>query len=139
MRCLLLAAALMSLLAGCMGAAPRRGAAQLDDYLPYAGAPVEQFRFYTLDSWQALTADQVVIWSDPFTAYLVKVMGPCPELAFTDRLGVTSTVGAVSRFESIVPRHDVRCPIEQIRPIDLKKMKVEQAARRAAEPPAAAR
>lgn len=135
MRGVLLAAALMSVLAACMGGAPRRGAAKLDDYLPYAGAPVDQFRVYQLDSWQALTADQVVIWSDPFTAYLVKVMGPCPELGYTEHIGVTSTVGNVSRFESIVLAHHVRCPIEQIRPIDLKTMKAERAARRATEQP----
>ena len=125
-------AAVLVLLAGCSGV-PRRGDAALDRYLPYAGPPVEQFHFYELDSWQAVAADRVVIWTDPFTAYLVRVRTPCTELAFTERLGVTSTVNTVSRLESIVPSHQNRCPIEEILPIDVKAMKADQAARRAAE------
>jgi hypothetical protein len=125
-------AAVVVLLAGCAGV-PRRGDAALDRYQPYAGPPVEQFHFYQLDSWQAVAADRVVIWTDPFTAYLVRVRTPCTELAFTERLGVTSTLNTVSRLESVVPSHQNRCPIEEIQPIDLKAMKADQAARRAAE------
>jgi len=128
----ILTAAVLVLLAGCAGV-PRRGDASLDRYQPYAGAPVEQFHFYELDSWQAVAPDRVVIWTDPFTAYLVRVRTPCTELAFTERLGVTSTVNTVSRLESIVPSRHNRCPIEEIRPIDLTAMKADPAARRAAE------
>jgi len=127
-----LAATVLALLAGCTGV-PRRGDAALERYQPFAGPPVDQFHFYHLDSWQAVGADRVVLWTDPFTAYLVRVRTPCIELAFTERLAVTSTLNSISHFESIVLPHQNRCPIEEIRPIDLKAMKADVAARRAQE------
>jgi hypothetical protein len=125
--------ALAALLAGCAGGALRRhAAAPLSDYVAYAGPPVASFHFFRLDSWQAVGPRQVVIWTTAFDAYLVTVREPCPELEFSERLGVTSTGGTVSKFESLLVGHGYRCPVEQIRPIDLKQMQVDRAAERAA-------
>ncbi len=57
---------------------------------------------------------------------------PCPRLEFVQRIGVTSTIETVSTLESIVLRDHERCPITQIRPIDLKRMNADRAAQRAA-------
>jgi hypothetical protein len=133
MKAMLQVLALAILVAGCAGGAPRRSERELlNDYLAYAGPPVDSFRFFRLDGWQSLGPNQLILWSTPWDAYLVTVAGPCPELEFTNRLGVTSTVGTVSRFESIVVRHHERCPIGEIRPLDLKQMKADRAAERAA-------
>jgi len=120
-------------LAGCAdGALRRHDGALLNEYLPYAGPPVDSFHFFHLDSWEAVGPYQVVIWTTPWDAYFVTVQSPCNGLAFANRLAVTSTVGSISKFESIVLRHDERCPILEIRPLDLKQMKADRAAERTA-------
>lgn len=120
-----------ALLAGCATTVPP-GEAPPDEYLPYAGAPVDEFHFFRLYDWQRAGKDRVVLWTDPGQAYLVTVMPPCVELDFTEYLGVSSTVQTVSRFESLFPgRHD-RCPITEIRPLDVKRLNADRAAARAA-------
>jgi len=125
--------ALVLLLGGCAGGALRRDADErLSDYLAYSGQPINSFPFFRLDGWQELSPTQLVIWSTAFDAYLVTVRWACPELAFTDRLGVTTTIQTVSTLDSIVLRHHELCPIGEIRPIDLKRMNADLAAQRAA-------
>jgi hypothetical protein len=121
---------LLALLGGCAGATRRN--ALLDEYLPYAGPPIDSFHFFRLDSWAVVGRYQVVIWVTPWEAYLVTVQSPCEQLAFTTRLAVTSTVNTISKFESILLRDHERCPVTEIRPIDLKAQKAARAAARAA-------
>ena len=128
----LTAAAALSLLVACTTGAPRRGVSALEEYRPYIGPPVASVHFFTLDSWNSVDDRHVVIYTTFNTAYLVEVDPPCPELGFTDRLGVTSTVGTISHFESLVVRNHQRCLIGEIRPIDIKHMKADRAAERAA-------
>jgi len=123
--------ALWALLAGCATTAPR-GDPQRDEYLAYAGAPLEEFHFFRLYDWQRAGKDRVVLWTDPGQAYLVTVMPPCVELDFSEYLGVSSTVQTVSRFESLFPGHRERCPITEIRPLDVKRLAADRAAARAA-------
>ena len=125
------AIALCALLAACAATAPR-GDPPPDEYLPYAGAAVDEFHFFRLYDWQRAGRDRVVLWTDPGQAYLVTVMAPCVELDFTEYLGVSSTVQTVSRFESLFPGHRDRCPITEIRPLDWKRLNADRAAARAA-------
>jgi len=129
---------LCALLAACATPAPR-GDAPPDEYLPYAGAPVDEFHFFRLYDWQRAGKDRVVLWTDPGRAYLVTVMPPCIELDFTEYLGVSSTVQTVSRFEALFPGHRDRCPIDEIRPLDIKRLNADRAAARAAAKAAKAR
>lgn len=134
MRSLWTGLALLALLGACAGGpVQRHERTALNEYLPYAGPPVERFNFFRLDSWQSVGPLEVIIWSDAFTAYLVRVREPCTGLQFTNRIGVTSTVGTISRLESLVLRDHERCLIDEIRPIDLKQMKADRAAERAAD------
>jgi len=130
----IVAPALLSLLAlvGCAATTAHRGEAPLDEFLPYAGTPIDEFHFFRLYDWQRAGKDHVVLWADISTAYLVQVQEPCFELDFTEYLGVGSTLHTVSRFESLFPGHRERCPITEIRPLDVKRMKAERAARAAA-------
>ena len=125
------AIAICALLAGCATGAPR-SAPPPDEYLPYAGAPVDEFHFFRLYDWQRAGSNRVVLWTDPGQAYLVTVMAPCMELDFTEYLGVGSTLQTVSRFESLFPGHHDRCPITEIRPLDVKRLNADRSAARAA-------
>ena len=52
-------------------------------YEAYAGAPVKQFTWIGhYDSWEPIGTNQLVVWTTPFQAYLIKVAPPCDNLQF---------------------------------------------------------
>lgn len=111
-------------------------------YAAAAGAPVRSFRFFELYSWEPLGNSQLAIYTRPSEAYLVTVMGPCPDLEFTNAIGLTSNLREVQvRFDKVLTgRRDFPCTIGEIRPVDLGKLKAvehEQRKIQAAERPAA--
>jgi hypothetical protein len=128
-----------ALVAGCAGV-PRREGALLDEYLPFAGPPVSEFHFFRpIDGWAVVGRYQLVLWTTPWEAYLITVNSPCEQLWWTTRLEITSTANTVSHFESVLLKDHERCPILEIRPLDLKALKEHRQALRAGAPqPAAA-
>jgi hypothetical protein len=116
--------ATLSLLTGCTGIARREDdQSRLDRYMQYAGAPIDHFTYLgRYDGWQVLGRDQLVVWTSMDAAYLLTVAEPCTGLEFAERIGVSSTGGTVSHFESIRFDHQ-RCPINEIRPVDYRKMR----------------
>jgi hypothetical protein len=103
----------------------------LDRYLSYAGEPVGQFNSFRLDSWEPLDRDKIVLWTGVNEAYLVTVWDTCRDLQYTNHIRVLSTMGSsISRFDKIKVDGDT-CPIREIRPIDVKRMKADRAADRA--------
>ena len=133
MKRILLGLAVTALLQAC--AAQRPANAPMDEYLPFAGPPVDGFHFWNLYSWEPVGPYQVVIWPTPWEAYFVSVAQPCFDLGWTNRIGVTSTAGTVSHFESILVGHHERCQISEIRAIDVKRLQAarkQRAAERAA-------
>ncbi|MBS0376132.1 MAG: hypothetical protein JSR73_16245 [Proteobacteria bacterium] len=125
-------AALVVLLAfgGC--ATTRHGRTTLAEMQPFAGASIDSFHFYRLHDWQAVDDQHVVIWTDPWTAYLITTAGPCFELDFAWRLGVSATLDRVSRFEALFPGDHARCPVADIQPLDVKRLNAARKAARAA-------
>jgi len=131
MRAAGIATVLLVLLAAC--AADRYGAGQARaEYERYAGPPVDEFRYATFDGWQVVGRDRVVLFVDVTRAYLVTVMEPCVDLGFTEHLAVSETLHTISRFESLFPERRERCPITEIRPVDLRQLNADRAAARAA-------
>lgn len=128
--------AALLLASGCAGQRP--SGAALNEYLPYAGPPIDSFHFWHLYSWEAVGPYHVVIWSDPWTAYFLTVWQPCVNLEFAHRIGLTSTANTVSHFEAVIVPHQERCPIQEIRPIDTKALKAARAAARKGAAPAPA-
>ena len=98
--------------------------AQRARYESYAGAPIDSFTWLgRYDSWQSIGTNEVVVWTTPFQAYLIKVAPPCNNLEFVNRIGLTSTASTVSsRFDFVKVGH-WRCPIQQIRPVDYLRMR----------------
>jgi hypothetical protein len=94
-------------------------------YAAAAGEPVRSFRFFELYSWEPLGNSQLAIYTRPNEAYLVTVMGPCPDLEFTNAIGLTSNLNEVQvRFDKVITgRRDFPCTIGEIRPVDLGKLK----------------
>jgi hypothetical protein len=70
-----------------------------------------------------------VIWTGINEAWLLKVWDNCPDLNFATAIRVTQTGRSISRFEKVIAGRDT-CPIEEIRPIDVARMKVDRKAAR---------
>jgi hypothetical protein len=120
-----------ALLAGCAGGTARmRGEDTSQKYVDYAGAPVDSFTTFNINGWTPVSRDQLVVWTGVNEAYLLKVWSTCQDLLFAERVAITSTTRTISKFEKVRVGRD-QCPIEEIRPIDIKQMKADRAAARA--------
>jgi hypothetical protein len=95
------------------------------DYTDYAGEPVKSFYMNDLDGWNAISKNQLVVWTGFNKAYLLTIYGYCPDLEYAHAIGVTSSGGTVDRFEKVLVGRD-RCLIKEIRPLDTKQMKEDR-------------
>jgi hypothetical protein len=120
------------LLAGCAtgtGVARMKNETPVDRYRPYIGTPIDHFTAFRFDSWESVGPNQVAVWTGVNEAYLITVWDTCRNLNFAQHIGVTSTGNTVSKMESLRVGRD-RCPIESIRPIDIRRYKDDRAALR---------
>ena len=112
-------------LAACASVSQRalKDQAERDRYVSYAGAPIDQFTYLgRFDSWHALSRNELVVFTTINDVYLLKVWQPCIGLQFATRVGVTSTGGTVHRGLDSVLVDDQQCPVDEIRPVDYRKM-----------------
>jgi len=112
---------------GCAGGPRRVDGDRTIQYLDYAGEPVRGFTSFRLQSWQPLSRNRLILWTGVNEAYLVTVWDSCPDLQFAHSIRVTSTGSQITTFDHVKVGRD-RCPIEQIRPIDVRQMKADRAA-----------
>jgi len=100
---------------------------QRSRYLAYAGAPIDQFTWLgRYDSWTPIGTNELVVWTTPFQAYLLRVAPPCDNLEFVNHIGLTSTSNTVSaKFDFVKVGRTWRCPIQEIRPIDYSRMRAD--------------
>jgi hypothetical protein len=118
---------------GCATGLPRHTEAALpSDYVTFAGPPIDGFHAFRPNNWESIGSNQLVIWSNPWDAYLLTVWPTCVGLPFANVIGLRTYTGSVSRFDSIVLPDRTHCPISDIRRIDLKKVKEARDARAAA-------
>jgi len=119
------------LLSACTDFEQRQDAVR-ERYHSYAGPPIEEFtwlgRYY---SWAPLGNDELVVFTTPFDAYLIKVLPPCIDLPFAGVIGLTSTGRTVtSRFDFVLVRDRAEtgidrhfpCHISEIRKVDYQRM-----------------
>lgn len=97
------------------------------DYTDYAGEPVKSFYMSgnDFDGWNAVSKDQLVVWTSMNKAYLLRVNGYCPDLPYAQAIAITSTANKVDKFEKVIVGRD-RCFISEIRPIDTKQLKADR-------------
>ena len=99
-----------TLLAG-VALAPNVSAARSDNSI-WVGS------YGSISSWRAVARDQVILWNGPSRAYLVEVWRPTGgALRASEAIGVTTTAGRVTKFDSILVRGQ-RLPIRQIQRLD---------------------
>jgi Family of unknown function (DUF6491) len=118
----------LTLLAACSAGIPVRQDPEevRNRYEAYAGAAVDHFTWLgRYDGWEALSADELVLFTSVNNAYLLKVSPPCNDLRGAVRVGLTSTGGSVyARLDSVTTR-GWRCRILSIRKLDYRRMKAD--------------
>jgi hypothetical protein len=114
-------------------------------YAAAAGAPVRSFNFFSLYSWEPLSDTELAVYTQPNKAWLLD-LGGCRDLLFVNSIGLTSNINQVMvGFDKVLTgRRNFPCTITQIRPIDVKSLKLAQqkqrqieSAARSADKPAA--
>lgn len=99
----------------------------LERYSSYAGEPVNSFTAFDINGWTALSDTKLVVWTGVNEAWLLTVWNGCQELSFVDRIRIKSTGSTVMRGDTVIVRRD-RCPISEIRPIDVRQMRADREA-----------
>jgi Family of unknown function (DUF6491) len=124
---LLVAAALLT---SCSGIPlKQRDAAELARYESYAGKPVDHFTWLSnYEGWQPISSDQLVVWTDINTAYLITVFHPCIDLMFAHRIALTPTADTIYAHFDSVHVEGWRCMINTIQPIDYLRMRHDERA-----------
>ena len=121
------------LLGSCASSTHQTDQERHTQYAAYAGPPIQQFTWLGhFDSWEPLGQSDLVVFTTPSDAYLLKVWPPCDlRFAFNGRgsetIGVTSTGGTVSAgLDSVIERSPAVgrtvCPISEIRKVDYRRM-----------------
>ena len=128
----LLPLALAALVTACATGPSRSDAENHALYAAHAGAPVNQFRYFgSLNSWQDLGDDALVVWTRPSEAWLLELSGPCPDLEYAHSISVSHTFNTVSaRLDSVTVHGagmmQIPCRIERIRPIDVTALRAAE-------------
>ncbi|HTM27820.1 MAG TPA: DUF6491 family protein [Rhodanobacter sp.] len=96
-------------------------------YAAAAGAPVRSFTYFSLYSWEPLSDTQLAVYTRPNQAWLLD-LGGCQDLGFANAIGITSNINQVMvGFDKVLTgRGNFPCTISQIRPIDVKSLRLEQ-------------
>jgi hypothetical protein len=101
-------------------------------YAAAAGAPVRSFTYLgRMWSWEALGDKELVVYTTPSKAYLLDVWG-CANLPWAQVIGLTASFREVqANFDKVLAGGPYPpCPIVQIRPLDLTRLKLAQQAPR---------
>ena len=101
------------------------GERALARYQPYLEEPVHSFTAFRYDSWEPISRNQLVLRTTINNAYLLTVAGNCSDLPFAHTVRLTSTASSVSTLDSVIVR-GWRCPITEIQPIDVRRMKADR-------------
>ncbi|WP_267224748.1 DUF6491 family protein [Dyella silvae] len=97
-------------------------------YAAAAGQPVNSFHYFSLWSWEPLSERQLAIYTRSNEAWLLDLDGRCPNLEYTNHIGLTSSASEVMvKFDRVLtgPK-DAPCFIKQIRPVDIAKLNEPQ-------------
>ena len=123
----LLAIALMAFVASaCASGLPRsRDEGPLTRYDGYIGEPIRGFTAMRPQSWTSVSRNQLILWTSLNDAWLIKVWPNCNDLQFANTVRVTSTVSTITTFDRVLVGRD-SCPIEEIRPIDIRQWKADR-------------
>ena len=110
--------------------------ADLARYQKYAGAPVDNVRYFQINGFQYLAPDKVAVWFGVNKLYLLTVETPCNNLAFANGIALTAKNQMLYKNFDFVTFDHQRCKIVKIEPVNELKMKQDRAKEKQAGAPA---
>ena len=126
----LMIALIAAILAGCASMGGSLSDEQrLAMYREAAGAPVDSFQYFGRPhGWTPLGDRALVLETRPNEAYLIELMGTCPDLEFANAISVSNQIGRVYvRFDTVTPlgqtRFAIPCRIQQLRPVKMSAIR----------------
>ena len=126
-----------ALLAACASTPRERDADRLARYQAHAGAPVGSIAYSATGSrgFDVIDDEHILLMQGPNRNWLLRIDPPCLQMDGSSAvLLVTSQMSQLSvNFDAVVSnsRPGLRCPVREIRPVDLKAVR---AAEKAAKP-----
>ena len=82
------------------------------------GEVVDSINNYTLDGWNYVDDNHIVINTGPSKRYLITLMSSCHDLSSVDNIAFTTTVNRLTKFDKLMVRGISgmvqHCPITQI-------------------------
>lgn len=129
MKSLLFSLIAALLLGACATGGSLSDTERLAMYREAAGAPVESFQYLgRIHGWTPLGDSALVLHTRPNQAYLLELMGACPDLEFAHAITISNLVGRVhARFDTVAVlgrgRFPIPCRIQQIRPVDVSAVR----------------
>lgn len=111
---------------------------RLGIYRANAGEPVKSFRYFgRIDGWTPLGDTALAVWTRPSEAWLLELGSRCPDLDFATAITLTSQMHSVyARFDRVRPLGQgavpIPCIIQEIRPLDTKAIRADEAEMREA-------
>lgn len=118
--------------AGCASNGDMRDADRLALYRANAGEPVDSIQYFgSYNGWTPLGGGTMALWTRPSQAWLVEVYEPCSDLDYAHTIGIRSIGGRLSaRFDRIHVSNNglipLECTIKEIRPLDVKAIRVAE-------------
>ncbi len=118
--------------AGCTTNGGLRDEERLTLYRNHAGEPVDSIQYTgSYNGWTPLSDGAFALWTRPSQAWLVELYSPCSEIDYADTIGFRDTNGRLSaRFDqvyvssrSLIP---ISCTIKEIRPLDVKAIRIAE-------------
>ena len=82
-----------------------------------AGAPVESIPHFRIDGFSVVDDTRLIVQSGAARSYLVTLSPPCTGLATVQRLGYTTSAGALTRFDKLIlvgVDNNPRCSLDSI-------------------------
>jgi hypothetical protein len=129
-RFLLTTLALAMLAAGCAHSPAHDQVAAADkakpDYRDYVLGTAMAFDFRRVDNWDSPAPDEVVVWTSPKEAYLLRLFGPCFGLDNAATILLSSN-GSVRAGSDAVIVAGERCRIQRIDRLDARRLKADMA------------
>ncbi len=100
------------------------------DYSRYVTGAVGMFSFSSLYDWDSNDPSHAVVWTTPFEAYRLTLLGPCFELQHAPIIALTSHGGTVTAgLDSVLVRGD-HCTIQSIDKLDAKAIRAARKQKR---------
>ena len=101
-------------------------------YVDNAGASVDSIPFFgSYSGWTSLDDSHIALWTGPSKAFLIEVYGPCIGLDYANTIRFDSRIGRLSaKFDRIyvggMGVSPIGCQIKEIRPLDIKAVRVAE-------------